>query len=161
MPDNNNITQEFLQKLAPCIERGDLDACVEEAAREMKYHEPQIMAPRVTPLEGVSTSTVTPVDVAHTYGSPPYVDIAARYALRGIGVRRVENPQGFGIDERRFVVPVFSSFLFLIATNQQNNHFFAPFAYFAVKNSANSSDKSQELPPNILDHILKVRVNLP
>jgi hypothetical protein len=32
MPENNNI-QEFLQKLAPCIERGDLDACVEEAAR--------------------------------------------------------------------------------------------------------------------------------
>ena len=26
-------TEEFLQKLAPCIERGDLDACVEEAAR--------------------------------------------------------------------------------------------------------------------------------
>ncbi|MFZ3383409.1 MAG: hypothetical protein WA144_05745 [Candidatus Methanoperedens sp.] len=24
---------EFLQKLAPCIERGDLDTCVEEAAR--------------------------------------------------------------------------------------------------------------------------------
>ena len=44
-------------------------------------NEPQIMAPRVTPLEGVST-----------------------YALRGIGVRGVENPQGFGIDERRFVV---------------------------------------------------------
>ncbi len=38
------------------------------------------MAPRVTPLEGVST-----------------------YALRGIRVRGVENPQGFGIDERRFV----------------------------------------------------------
>ncbi|MFZ2196245.1 MAG: hypothetical protein WAV13_00820 [Thermodesulfovibrionales bacterium] len=32
MPDDNK-TQEFLQKLAPCIERGDLDACVEEAAR--------------------------------------------------------------------------------------------------------------------------------
>jgi tetratricopeptide (TPR) repeat protein len=32
MPENN-ITQEFLQKLAPCIERGDLDACVEETAR--------------------------------------------------------------------------------------------------------------------------------
>jgi|GEM_PF-1825528 len=32
MPDYNK-TQEFLQKLAPCIERGDLDACVEEAAR--------------------------------------------------------------------------------------------------------------------------------
>ena len=43
-------------------------------------NEPQIMAPRVTPLEGVST-----------------------YALRGIGVRGVENPQGFGIDERGFV----------------------------------------------------------
>ena len=41
---------------------------------------PQIMAPRVTPLEGVSS-----------------------YALRGIGVRGVKNPQGFGIDERRFV----------------------------------------------------------
>jgi len=26
-------TAQFLQKLAPCIERGDLDACVEEAAR--------------------------------------------------------------------------------------------------------------------------------
>jgi hypothetical protein len=26
-------TEEFLKKLAPCIERGDLDACVEEAAR--------------------------------------------------------------------------------------------------------------------------------
>jgi len=32
MPENNK-TEEFLQKLAPCIERGDLDACVEEAAR--------------------------------------------------------------------------------------------------------------------------------
>ncbi len=48
-------------------------------------------------------STVAPVDVAHTYGSPPYVDIAARYAQRGIRVRGVENPQGFGIDERRFI----------------------------------------------------------
>jgi hypothetical protein len=32
MPDNNK-TEEFLKKLAPCIERGDPDACVEEAAR--------------------------------------------------------------------------------------------------------------------------------
>jgi hypothetical protein len=31
----NNKTQEFLQKLAPCIERSDPDACVEEEAREM------------------------------------------------------------------------------------------------------------------------------
>jgi hypothetical protein len=47
---------------------------------EIDIKEPQIMAPRVTPLEGVST-----------------------YAMRGIGVRGVENPQGFSIDERRFV----------------------------------------------------------
>ncbi|MDD1745427.1 MAG: hypothetical protein LUQ20_06445 [Candidatus Methanoperedens sp.] len=32
MPDDNK-TEEFLQKLALCIERNDLDACVEEAAR--------------------------------------------------------------------------------------------------------------------------------
>ncbi len=44
-------------------------------------NEPHMKAPRVMPLEGVST-----------------------YALRGIRVRGVENPQGFGIDERRFVV---------------------------------------------------------
>jgi tetratricopeptide (TPR) repeat protein len=29
----NNKTEEFFQKLAPCIERGELEACVEEAAR--------------------------------------------------------------------------------------------------------------------------------
>src|SRR5574341_2415548 len=29
----NSKTDEFLQKLAPCIERGELEACVEEAAR--------------------------------------------------------------------------------------------------------------------------------
>lgn len=29
----NNKTNEFLQKLAPCIERGGLEACVEEAVR--------------------------------------------------------------------------------------------------------------------------------
>ncbi|MCZ7399952.1 MAG: tetratricopeptide repeat protein [Candidatus Methanoperedens sp.] len=32
MPENNK-TEEFLKKLAPCIERGELEACVEEAAR--------------------------------------------------------------------------------------------------------------------------------
>ncbi|GFO96471.1 hypothetical protein ig2599ANME_0660 [groundwater metagenome] len=32
MPNNSKIEQ-FLQKLAPCIERGELEACVEEAAR--------------------------------------------------------------------------------------------------------------------------------
>ncbi len=49
-------------------------------AMESIEMEPQIMAPRVTPMEGVST-----------------------YALRGIGVRGVEKPQGFGIDERRLI----------------------------------------------------------
>jgi len=29
---NDNKTQEFLKKLAACIERSDLDACVERAA---------------------------------------------------------------------------------------------------------------------------------
>ncbi len=32
MPENNK-TEEFLQELASCIERGELEACVEEAAR--------------------------------------------------------------------------------------------------------------------------------
>jgi len=32
MPDDNK-TEEFLKKLAPCIERSDLDACVEKAAQ--------------------------------------------------------------------------------------------------------------------------------
>ncbi len=35
MPEANK-TEEFLQKLAPCIERGELEACVEEAARVAK-----------------------------------------------------------------------------------------------------------------------------
>ncbi|MCZ7401144.1 MAG: hydrogenase iron-sulfur subunit [Candidatus Methanoperedens sp.] len=43
-------------------------------------NEPQIMAPRVTPLEGVST-----------------------HAPQGKRVRGVENPQGFGNDERRLI----------------------------------------------------------
>jgi hypothetical protein len=36
--------------------------------RIMQKLKPQIKAPRVAPLEGSSTSTVAPVDVAHTYG---------------------------------------------------------------------------------------------
>ncbi len=31
MPENAK-TEEFLRKLAPCIERGELDECVEEEA---------------------------------------------------------------------------------------------------------------------------------
>jgi hypothetical protein len=53
------------------------------------------------PMEGVSASTVEPVDVVHMYGSLPYVDISAQCAPEGIFVRGVENLQGFGIDERR------------------------------------------------------------
>jgi hypothetical protein len=32
MPENSK-TEKFFQKLAPCIERGELEACVEEEAR--------------------------------------------------------------------------------------------------------------------------------
>ncbi len=66
-------------------------------------NKPQIKAPRVTPLEGVST-----------------------YALRGIRVRGVENPQGFGIDERRFA-NMASSFIRILKS------VFAPSAYFGVR----------------------------
>jgi len=76
------------------------------------------MAPRVTPLEGVSTSTVTPVDYVHTIASAlAYVDERPQgaqpltYALRGISVHGVENPQGFGIDERGFVASNPSPFI--------------------------------------------------
>jgi len=86
-----DIPQEIQFKLFPIInENGFVPGCqkINESAFDYQTHsclnllenEPQIMASRVTPLEGVST-----------------------YALRGIGVRGVENPQGFGIDERRFV----------------------------------------------------------
>ena len=47
---------------------------------------PQMKAPRVTPLEGVST-----------------------YAPQGIRVRGVENPQCYGIDERRCELDFFGS----------------------------------------------------
>ncbi|MBU3968507.1 MAG: DUF3656 domain-containing protein [Euryarchaeota archaeon] len=50
---------------------------------------------------GASTSTVAPVDVAHTYGSPPYVDIAGRYAPAGAYVSM--HCGGHDADERRFV----------------------------------------------------------
>ncbi len=35
MPENNK-TDEFLQRPAPCIEQGELEACVEEAARMVR-----------------------------------------------------------------------------------------------------------------------------
>lgn len=68
---------------------------------------------------------------------------------------KYHKPQ-MNADKRRFVIPAIYSSLVLIDPNQQNNHFFAPFAYFAVKNSANPSKPALELPPNIFDDILKV-----
>ncbi|MDP2767314.1 MAG: hypothetical protein Q8O41_07685 [Candidatus Methanoperedens sp.] len=95
-----------------------------------KKYKPQMMTPRVTPLEGVSTSTGAPVDVAQpsrqltpstrmpahwhtwtrpqgaqplTYGSPPYVDVTARYAPQGIRVVWESRTVRFRHDERRFV----------------------------------------------------------
>jgi hypothetical protein len=35
MPEKNK-TEEFLKKLAPCVERGELEACAEEAAQEIR-----------------------------------------------------------------------------------------------------------------------------
>ncbi len=91
-----------------------------------KEKKPQIKAPRVAPLEGASTSTVAPVDVAQpsrrltpctrmpahwhtwtrpqgaqplTYGSPPYVDIAGRYAPAGAYVSM--HCGGHDADEHR------------------------------------------------------------
>ncbi len=55
-----------------------IDSCRKLLLSISFENKPQIKAPRVTPLEGV-----------YTYC----------FAIRGRGV---ENPQGFGIDERRF-----------------------------------------------------------
>jgi len=35
----NSKNQEFLLKLTPCIERGGLDGCVEEAARVVQRYD--------------------------------------------------------------------------------------------------------------------------
>ncbi|MFZ3382866.1 MAG: hypothetical protein WA144_02960 [Candidatus Methanoperedens sp.] len=75
-------------------------------------------------------------------------------------VMKYHKPQ-MNADKRRFVVPAISSSLVLINANRQNNRFFAPFAYFAVKNSANRNKQAIELPQNIFDDILKVGVKLP
>jgi hypothetical protein len=71
--------------------------------------EPQIKAPRVTPLEGVSTSTVTPVDCVHTYASAlAYVDARPQgaqpltYACGHTWARSRESA-GFRYDEHRFM----------------------------------------------------------
>jgi hypothetical protein len=60
-------------------------------------------APRVAPVDCVHMSTVAPVGVAYTYGSR-HMWIWRFGQCTGIRVRGVENPQGFGIDERRFVI---------------------------------------------------------
>ena len=74
-------------------------------------------------------------------------------------VKKYKEPQ-MNADERRFVVPAICYSLVLIDINQKNNHFFAPFAYFAVKNSANCNKQTIELPSNIFDDILKVKREL-
>ena len=75
-------------------------------------------------------------------------------------VIKYHEPQ-MNADKRRFIVSALSSSLVLIDPNQQNNHFFATFAYFAVKKSANCSKTALKLPSNIFDDILKVGVNVP
>ncbi len=52
-------------------------------------------------------------------------------------VMKYHEPQ-MNADKRRFIVPAISSYLVLIDANRQNNHFFAPFAYFEVKNRIRS-----------------------
>ncbi|VVB88144.1 Uncharacterised protein [uncultured archaeon] len=61
-------------------------------------NKPQIKAPRVTPLEGVSA-----------------------YAPQGIRVRGVENPQGFGIDKRRYGLDLLSLGDGMLATEALRN----------------------------------------
>jgi hypothetical protein len=95
----NSRTEEFLQKLAPCIERDDLEACVEEAAW---------MAREMGCGGGRSFSH-------------------ERKSIMIDSVMKYHKPQ-INADKRRFVVPVLSSFLVLIDANQQNNYFFASFA---------------------------------
>jgi hypothetical protein len=72
--------------------------------------EPQIIMPRVTHLEGASTSTVTPVDCMHTYASAlAYVDERPQgaqplaYAHRHMCAQSREHA-GFQHDERRLLI---------------------------------------------------------
>ena len=82
-------------------------------------NKPQMKTPRVAPLEGASTSTVAPVDVAHTYGSPPYVDIAGRYAPAGAYVSM--HCGGHDADEHRYQKPwLFIKFTLFISGASRN-----------------------------------------
>jgi len=81
---------------------------------------------------------------------------------------KYQEPQ-MNADERRFVVPALCQSVLLIDSNQKNLHFFAPFAYFAVKNSANFAVKintnprkpPRNFPPNTFKKNLKIRVLQP
>jgi len=76
-----------------------------------KINKPQMMAPRVTPLEDVCTqSTVTPVDCVHTYASAlAYVDGRPQgaqpltYAQQSIRVVWESRTVRFRHDERRLI----------------------------------------------------------
>ncbi len=60
---------ELKSAVIHAIETVASDRGNKSAGTQKEQKEPQMKAPRVAPLEGASTSTVAPVDVAHTYGS--------------------------------------------------------------------------------------------
>ena len=62
------------------------------------------------------------------------------YALQGIRVRGVENPQGFGIDERRFI-------------ESGIERIFSDYIYSNLNNSPQSSQSSQRLYLHLLSEI--------
>ncbi len=69
---------------------------------------PQMKAPRVTSLQSRASGGRIHVCPHRAYVGTKSRSVAfgagvSTYALRGIGVRGVENPQGFGIDERRSI----------------------------------------------------------
>ena len=94
-------------------------------------NKPQIKAPRVTSLQSRASGGRIHVCPRRAYVGTKSRSVAfgvgvSTYALRGIGVRGVENPQGFGIDERRFA-NMASSFIRTLKP------VFAPSAYFGVR----------------------------
>ena len=171
MPDNNKI-QELLQKLKACIERGD--ACVEEAAQmaeEMGLEDQKLL--NISDLAGVMMGfdfryVLTLAAAQKLKGNAKakaFFDAGvSAHILKKLDKAEEKYKQAIAYNpkyaeahhsytillyERRFIVSALSSSLILIDPNQKNNHFFAPFAYFAVKNSANHSKTELEHPPNI------------
>ncbi len=90
--------------------------------------EPQIKAPRVAPLEGAFTSTVAPVDVAHTYGS--------RHTWRDVSM----HCGGHDADERRFI-------------ESGIKRIFLDYIYSNLINSPQRAQSSQRLYLHLLSEI--------